>query len=171
MRFKMGLIIMVFIMAGKLSGNIKVAGRLLIPAAGGVEKSYQGVLTITRAVIRIECYKKIFQPFNEFDAPKQTRLNINTSEVVRIEIDEREKKIYLRVENSFVQRYRNIINLESRFVGFSVDTGHLYKEFWAIIFAYEKPLDIGYLDEQVLNSINQQAVPVYTKHCFYSTGI
>lgn len=167
MRFKMGLIIMVFIMAGKLSGNIKVAGRLLIPAAGGVEKSYQGVLTITRSLIRIECDKKIFQPFNEFDAPKQNRLNINTSDLSLIEIDEKEKKIYLVFEVSFVSSFRNILNLETRYLGYSTLTGHLYQEFWAIIFAYEK-LDLAYLDKEVLKSINNKVYPAYIKHFFYT---
>ncbi|UCH92933.1 MAG: hypothetical protein JSV88_21930 [Candidatus Aminicenantes bacterium] len=169
MRVKTGIIIMVFVMACQLSGEIKAAGKLLIPGAGSGEKSYKGVLTITRAVIRIECDKKIFQPFNQFDAPKQERLNIKASELLRIEINEKEKKIYLRVEDSFVSRYRNILNLESRHVGFSVSTGHLFKEFWAIIFAYENPLELSEIDKKVLNSINERVYPVYTKHCFYCT--
>jgi len=171
MRFKMGVVIMVIIMAGKLSGNIKIGGRLLIPTAGGGQKSYKGVLTITRSLIRIESDKQIFQPFNQFESPKQKRLNINTSEVVKIEIDEKEKKIYLRVESSFISRYRNILNLESRHVGFSFETGYIFREFWAIIFSYEKPLDIGFLDKKVLNSINQRAIPIYTKHCSYENEI
>ena len=39
MRFKMGVVIMVIIMAGKLSWNIKIGGKLLIPTAGGGQKS------------------------------------------------------------------------------------------------------------------------------------
>ncbi len=171
MRFKMGVIIMVIIMVGKLSGNIKIGGRLLIPIAGGGQKSYKGVLTITRSLIRIECDKQIFQPFNQFESPKQKRLNINTSEILRIEIDESEKMIYLRVESSFVSRYRNILNLEHRSLRYSVETGYIFKEFWAIIFSYEKPIDIGFLDKKVLNSINQRAIPIYTKHCSYENEI
>jgi len=175
-RFKMGVVILVIIMAvmllgkNKAAASIKVTGRLLIPTACGGKKSYKGVLTITKAVIMIECERKIFKPFNEFYALKQSRLNINTSEVVRIEINGKEKKIYLRVENSFLNKYRNIFNLECRHVGFDlVSYGHLYREFWAIIFDYEKPLDIGCLDKEVLNSINSRVYPVYTKHFFYST--
>jgi hypothetical protein len=172
----MGVVILVIIMAGLLLGKknavaaIKITGGLLIPTAGG-KQSYRGILTITRAKIRVECDRKIFKPFNEFDAPKQSWLNLDTSQVVRIEFDEKEKKIYLRVENSFVDKYRNLFNLEFRHVGFDIASyGHLYCEFWAIIFSYEKSLDIGCLDKEVLNSINSRVYPVYTKHYFYSTN-
>ena len=171
MRFKMGVVILIIIMSGKLSGNIKIDGTLLIPTAGDGQKSYKGVLTITRSLIRIECDKQIFQPFNQFESPKQKRLNINTSEVERIEIDEKEKKIYLRVESSFVSRYRNILNLEHRRLSFSVETGYIFREFWAIVFSYEKPLDIGFFDKKILNSINQRSIPIYTKHCSYENEI
>jgi hypothetical protein len=166
-RRKPTLIVMIILLMGQLLGNIKITGKLLIPAAIGGEKSYKGILTITRAKIRIECDKKIFQPFNEFEAPRQSRLNINASDLERIEIDEDEKKIYLRVKKSFVIRYRNILNLESRHVRFTFETGHVFTEFWAITFAYENPLDIGYLDKKVLNSINDRAYPVFTKYCSY----
>jgi hypothetical protein len=168
MRFKTAMAIMSILMVFQLFGDIKVTGELLIPTAGGGEKSYKGVLTITRALISIECDKKIFQPFNEFEAPKQKRLNINASEVVWIEINGKEKKIYLRVEDPFVSNYRNIFHLEVRSVGFSFDTGHVFKEFWAIIFSYEK-LDMKPPDEQVVNSINKQSMPLFTKHFIYST--
>lgn len=161
------LIIMVIILAGQLLGYIKVTGKLLIPAAIGGEKSYNGILTITRALIRVECDKKIFQTFNEFDTPRQSRLNINASDLARIEIDEDAKKIYLRVKKTFVIRYRNILNLESRHVKSNLLNGHVFIEFWAIIFTYEKPLDIGYLDKKVLKSINDRACPVFTKYCSY----
>jgi hypothetical protein len=172
------LIVMIIILVSQLLGEneaaaaIKVTGKLLIPTTGGGEKSYKGVLTITRAKIRIECDKKIFQPFNEFDAPRQERLNINASELERIEIDEKEKKIYLRVENSFMSRYRYICNLESGLVGrsFYYPFG-LFREFWAIVFTYEKPLDMSDLDEKVINSINNRVYPLFTKHCFWSTRI
>jgi len=160
---------MIILLVGQLLGNLKITGKLLIPTATGGEKSYKGVLTITRAKIRIECDQKIFQPLNELDAPRQARLNIKASDLETIEIDEKEKKIYLRVENSFVSRYRNICTLEARVVA-----GHstyypfgLFKEFWAIVFAYEKPFDISFLDKKVLESINGRAYPVFTKHCFY----
>lgn len=166
-RRKPTLIVMIFLLVGQLLGHIKITGKLLIPAAIGGVKSYKGVLTITRAKIRIECNKKIFQPFNEFEALRQSRLNINASELERIEIDEDEKKIYLRVKNSFVIRYRNILNLESRHITFTFYDGYVFTEFWAIIFAYEKPLDIGYLDRKVLKSINDRAYPVFTKYCSY----
>jgi hypothetical protein len=163
------IIMVIILLTGQLLGDIKAAGKLLIPTAKG-NKPYNAVIIITRALVRIECEKKIFQPFN-LDAPKQQRLNINASELVRIEIEQKEKKIYLRVENSFVSRYRNILNLESRFIHFTLVDGHVFSEFWAIIFAYEKPLDIDILDKEVLNSINERVYPVYTKHCFYSTRI
>jgi hypothetical protein len=107
-RRKMVLIVMVIVLGGQLLGNIKVTGRLLIPTAEG-QKPYKAVMVITRAVVRIECEKKIFQPFN-LDAPTQQRLKINASDLVRIEIDERERKIYLITEHSFINRHRNIIN-------------------------------------------------------------
>lgn len=175
-RRKPVLIVMVIILVGQLlweieaAAAIKVTGKLLIPNAGGREKSYNCVLTITRALIRIECDKKIFQPFNEFDAPRESRLNIKASDLERIEIDEDEKKIYLRVENSFVSRHRNICNLESSVVGrsFYYPFG-LYREFWAIVFAYEKSLDLSNLDEKVINSINNRVYSVFTKYWFWST--
>jgi len=165
---KMGVVIMVIVMHCQLSGNIKITGKLLIPTTGGGEKSYKGVLTITRAKIRIECDQKIFQPFNKFDAPRQARLNIKASDLETIEIDEKEKRIYLRVENSFVSRYRNICTLKSEFVtrSFNYPFG-LFKEFWALVFAYEKPLDISFLDKKVLESINGRAYPVFTKYSSY----
>jgi hypothetical protein len=161
------LIIMVIILAGQLFGFIKITGKLLIPDAIGGEKSYKCVLTITRAKIRIECDKEIFQPFNEFDAPRQSRLNIKASDLETIEIDENDKKIYLRVKKAFVIRYRNILNIESGYVRFSFETGHVFTEFWVIIFSYENPFDIGYLDKKVLKSINDRAYPVFTKYCSY----
>jgi hypothetical protein len=167
-RRKPTLIVMIFLLVGQLLGHIKITGKLLIPAAIGGEKSYKGVLTITRAKIRIKCDQKIFQPFNEFEAPRQSRLNIKASDLERIEIDEDEKKIYLRVKNSFVIRYRNICTLKSEFVTRSFDYPFgLFKEFWALVFAYEKPLDISFLDKKVLNSINGRAYPVFTKYSSY----
>lgn len=172
LRRKPALIFMVTIVVCQLLGEVKVAaeikaaGKLLIPSAAG-EKSYKGVLRITRAVIRIECDEKIFKPFN-LDEPGRKQLNIKASEIIKIEIDEKEKKIYLRVENSFVQRYRNIFNLVTWFSTYSIFSGDLYTEFWAIIFAYENPFNIGFLDREVLNSINSRVNPVYTKHYFYS---
>ena len=164
---KMVLIVIFIILVGQLLGNIKVTGRLLIPTAEG-QKPYKAVMVITRAVVRIECDKKIFQPFN-LDAPRQQRLNINASDLVRIEIDERERKIYLRVKHFFIDRHRNIINQKVEFISITAYYGHLYKEFWAITFAYDKPLDIGYLDQKVIDSINHRAYPVFTKYYFYST--
>jgi hypothetical protein len=168
----MAVIIMVSIIALLLLGKseadaaIKPSGRLLIPSADGGQKAYKAVLMIKRSLIRIECDKKIFQPFNEFDAPKQNRLDINTSELMSIKIDAKEKKIYIIVEISSVSRYRNILNLETRYLGYSCLSGHAYKEFWAIIFVYDK-LDMDYLDQEVLNLINNRAGIVYTKHFFY----
>lgn len=168
------LVVMIIIVVGQLLGGskaaaaIKITGRLLIPIAKGKQRSYRGVLTITRAKIRVECDKKIFQPLNEFTAPKQKRLDIDTSELLEIEIDKDEKKIYLKVKKTFVSRYRNILNLEARHIHFSFMNGHVYIEFWAVIFAYEKPLNLSDLDKKVINSINNSVYPVYTKHFFYT---
>jgi hypothetical protein len=168
------LVIMIIIVVGQLLGEtkaaaaIKITGRLLIPTAKSRQRPYQAVLKITRAKIRVECDKRIFQPFNEFAAPKQKRLDIDTSELLEIEIDEDKKKIYLKVKNSFVIRYRNICNLESRLVGRSFyHPFGLFREFWAIIFAYEKPLDMSDLDEQVINSINNSVYLINTRYFFY----
>ncbi|MGD2090030.1 MAG: hypothetical protein PVH61_27890 [Candidatus Aminicenantes bacterium] len=167
-RRKPTLIVMIILLVGQLLGNIKITSKLLMPTTGGGEKSFKGVLTITRAKIRIECHKKIFQPFNEFDAPRQSRLNINAADLEKIEIDEDEKKIYLRVKKTFVSRYRNICTLKSEFVTRSLyHPFGLFKEFWAIAFAYEKPLDISFLDKKVLESINGRSYPVFTKYYSY----
>ena len=129
-RRKPTLIVMIILLVGQLLGNIKITGKLLIPTTGGGEKSYKGVLTITRAKIRIECDQNIFQPFNEFNAPRKARLNIKASDLETIENNEDKKKIYLRVKKTFVSRYRNICTLKSEFVTRSLyHPFGLFKEF------------------------------------------
>jgi len=79
------LIFMIIILAGQLLGEIKsAAGELLIPTAKGKEKPYRGIITITGTEILIECREKVFQLFNEPDAPKQAKIRMNTAEVERI---------------------------------------------------------------------------------------
>jgi hypothetical protein len=137
---KTGVIIMVIIMvAGQLLGEIRAAGKLLIPTAKG-EKQYDAVITITRAEIMIECAKKIFQPFNEFDVPKQAKIKVSTAEVEEIQIQK--NKIFIASKESFWKRYRNISHhyYKSKYAGF-LSWENI--QIWVLIFVVDNPADIA----------------------------
>ena len=105
---KMGVVIMVIVMACQLSGEIKsVVGELLVPTATG-ETRYKGIITITSAVIEIECQEKIFQLFNESNQPNQEAIRINTSEVERISLQGNGVVIF--PNPPLCNRYRNLLH-------------------------------------------------------------
>jgi hypothetical protein len=147
------LIIMVIILlTGQLLGQIKAkaAGKLIITTANG-EKPYDAVITMTRAEIMIECAKKIFQPFNEFDAPKQAKIKVCTAEVEEIQIQE--NKIIIVTKDSFWKRYRNISTqvYKSKYHGFLYWS---YIQKWALIFVVDNPADIGCIEDDLIKHIN-----------------
>ncbi|MGD2086066.1 MAG: hypothetical protein PVH61_07775 [Candidatus Aminicenantes bacterium] len=102
------LIIMVIILVGQLLGEVKAAaGKLLIPTAEGKEKPYRGAITITRAEILIECQEKIFQLFNDSNAPKQAKIRIDTAEVERISLQGNGVIIFPKAP--LCNRHRNLL--------------------------------------------------------------
>lgn len=117
-RRKPGIVFLVIILAAaNLLGQIKAKGKFLILTAGGV-KPYDGVLTVNNIDIRIECDKKIFQRFNEFDAPKDSKIIINKAEIRFIHIQE--NKVYIATENSFTIKYRNVFRRIYTYMGLFV---------------------------------------------------
>ena len=141
-------------MTGQLLGEIKVAGQLLIPGAAG-EKPYSCVIFVTKAAIVIECNKKIFQPFNQFDAPKQTKIIINMAEVEGIQFQSRKRKMYLITKDSFSILYRNVFNRVSKIIGF--DSLYLIcVENWALIFRVDNPGEIKVLGEELMKILGKR---------------
>lgn len=149
------LIVMVIILACQLLGEVKAAaGKLLIPTAGG-EKPYNCVMVITLAGIEIECASKIFQPFNQFDTPKQAKIMMNTAEIEEIQIQNRKNKIYIITTDSFCIRHRNIFNRASKVIGFE----YLFPvtvENWALILTLDNPADIGAVGEALIKVIGKR---------------
>ena len=149
---KTGIAAIVIILAasnltGKI-GEIKATGSLLIPTASG-EKLYKGVITITRTEIEIECDKKIFRPFNEFEVPKQAKIRVNTVEVERICIQEND--ILILPGEPLYRRYRYLFHeiMEICFWCFP------YKK--ALIFSLDNRADIGPAGIEIFRLINKQS--------------
>lgn len=145
------IVMVIIFLTGHLLGNIKVAGKLLIPTAKG-KKKYRAVITFTRAEICIECYKKIFQPLNEFDTPKQAKIVINTTEVEEIQTQIQSNKIYIIPKDSYTIRYRNVFNRASKTVGV-VSFIPITVENWALIFVVDNPADIKTIGESLIKII------------------
>ncbi len=151
-KYLFGLIVL--LVAGHVLGQMqfKTAGRLLIPSAGG-DKSFKGVITITSSGIWIECEKKIFQSFNEFNTPKQAKIKVNMTEIERIHIQGNE--VFIVTEASFWNRYRNISYLvyEGRF-SFNMEFKNIQK--WALIFILDNPADIEAAEEELKKVIGER---------------
>lgn len=141
--------LVILFMAGYVFGQMKVPGKLFIPTAGGT-KSYQAVIAITRTEIVIECREKIFQPFNEFNAPKHGKVKVKTAELYGIELYE--NKIHIFARDSFFHRYRNIFI--RGWVIRSIHDGP--REKWAIVFITDNLDGIGAAGEKLVESINKQ---------------
>lgn len=149
-RRKPGIMALVIILVVSNLLGIKAAGKLLIPTAGG-EKSYRGVITITRAEIKIECDKKIFQLLNEFNSPKTGEINVNTAEVEKVCLQE--KTIFILPETNFHQRYRHLFHPCERLINvmyFIVEKKN------AMIFIIDNPDDIDFLGKKVIKLINKR---------------
>jgi hypothetical protein len=152
MRFKMGVIIMVIVLTGQVFGEIKsAAGELLVPTATG-ETRYRGAITITQSVIEIECQEKIFQLFNESNAPKQEAIIINISEVERISLQGNGVVIFPKTP--LCNRYRNL--LHRVIVGLILSSKRM-----AFIFVIDMDIfkKIGSNDRELIDRINKRNDP------------
>lgn len=152
-RRKPVLIIMIIILVGQLLGEVKAAaGKLLIPTAAG-EKPYNCVMVITQTGIEIECALKIFKPFNQFDAPKQAKIKVNTAEVEEVQIYM--NKIYISTHEPFWRKYRNILqHLYHRKYAGCLE--YRYIEKWVLLFALDNPADIGAVGEALITIIGER---------------
>ena len=147
------MIIMVIILfTGQLIGEIKAAGKLLIPTANG-KKLYNAVITIKRAEVMIECEKKIFQPLNEFDVPKQAKIKVSTVEIYKIEFNKEKNEIYLIAEDSLCQRFKHLLLPVWRIIQWF--PYHEEKK-EAFIFIMNNPKDIVRNKEDLIKHINER---------------
>lgn len=147
-------IIMVIVMVYQLLGEIKAAVKLLITTANG-EKPYNCVMIISKSEISLECDKKIFQLFNEFETPKQSKIKLDTAEVEEIQIQIQNKKIYIITKESFTIQYRNIFNRASKTVGFS-SLFPVTVENWALIFVVDNPVNIKAIGDELIKIIGER---------------
>ncbi|UCH93988.1 MAG: hypothetical protein JSV88_27480 [Candidatus Aminicenantes bacterium] len=144
----------IIMLLGQILGEIRAVGKLLIPGANG-EKQYDTVITFTQAEIMIKCTKKIFQPFNEFDTPKQSKIKLNTAEVEEIQIQIQNNRIFIITKDSFTIRYRNVFNRASKVIGLE----YLFPvtvEKWALIFVVDNPADIKAIGEELIKIIGKR---------------
>jgi hypothetical protein len=114
---------------------------------------YDAVITITRAEILIECDKKIFQPFNEFDVPKKAKIKVSMVEVEEIQIQK--NKIFIATKESFWKRYRNISHhyYKSKYAGF-LSWENI--QIWVLIFVVDNPADIKAIGEELIKIIGER---------------
>jgi hypothetical protein len=141
--------LVILFMAGYALGQVKAAGKLLIPTAD-IKKPYQAVITITRAEIVIECQEKIFQLFNKFKAPKHRKIRVKTAELSRLYVFE--NTIYILTKDAFFFRYRNIFMRCWQRIGIHYGP----KERWAIIFITDDPEAMGAEAKELIKAINKQ---------------
>jgi len=143
-------LIMLFL-TGYVLGQIEVkaAGKFLIPTAGGV-KEYEGVITFTKAGVEIECQKKIFQPFNEFDTPKQRKLSIAPADLKEIWFDKK-NNIGLFPSESFYNRYRNM------FFRYARKYSLMYEPYieYVLVFVLNDPGAIDNEDKKLILFLNK----------------
>jgi hypothetical protein len=107
-------LIIVLIMVTHLLGVTNVTGKLLIPTAEGIEP-YKCVIVVTPSAIVLECEKKIFQPLNQFDSPKERKIKLNITEIQKVEIQSPAHRIYIITGDSFFMRYRNYYHKATMF--------------------------------------------------------
>ncbi len=131
-------------------GQIKVVGKIVIPTASG-EKAYKAVIKITQEEITIECRKKIFQLFNEFNTPWYQNLKVKTSEISNIKVSKNE--IYLISEANFYQRYRHLFHQVEKILRFFPYKSEMKN---AIIFIMDNPADIGDREKKSIEYINKK---------------
>ncbi|NIM17294.1 MAG: hypothetical protein GTO45_35270 [Candidatus Aminicenantes bacterium] len=142
--------LIIFLVSGHLLGQIKAAGKLIIPSADG-DKHFKAVIRITPTELEIECSEKIFRRFNAFHTPKYRKMRVNTMEISEICVSE--GTIFILPEDDFYLRYRNLFNPVWRIVRFiPLDE----EEKMALIFIMDNPADIGSSGMELLDSINKR---------------
>jgi hypothetical protein len=133
-------------------GQIKAVGKILIPTASG-EKCYDAVINITQDKVEIECSKKIFQLFNEFDTPLYRKLKVNNEEISNISVSGSENEILIITKSNFYQRYKHlfipVVRLKSIIPYVSERRN-------AIIFTMDNPTDIGDKEKELFKFINKK---------------
>ena len=142
--------LVIILLASHLLGQVKAAGKLLIPTAGGI-KSYKCHITIKRREIKIECNKKIFQQFNEFNSTKTGIIKVNTEEIERICVQE--DTIFILPKANFHQQYRHLFIPCERLI--SVIYLVVEKKN-AMIFIMDNPAVINFLGKRLIKRINEQ---------------
>ncbi|MCP4155449.1 MAG: hypothetical protein GY757_47435 [bacterium] len=73
------------------------------------------MITITKETITIECDKKLFRAFNEFDTPRKKKLTISIEKVNRIHLQTYE--VLIVPVTSLYERYRNLFH-DTRYMSF-----------------------------------------------------
>ena len=143
-------ILVILLVSGHLSGQIKAAGKLIIPTANG-DKPYKAVICITRSELEIECSEKIFRHFNAFNTPKYKKMRVNTMEISEICVSE--ETIYILPEDDFYRRYRNFFHPVYRIAIF---WPLVEEEKMALMFIMDNPADIDSSARELLKSINKR---------------
>jgi len=140
--------------------EIKIKGKFLIPKFFEGAREYIGVITFARNGIEIECQEKIFQPFNEFDAPKHRKLEIKLGEFNGIEIKGETKKIIINIPNWYILkdrkkslylRYRNMFFHFYRPITVGFDPG--YHVDYGLEFMFDNPDDIGVSEKKFFRAL------------------
>jgi len=144
--------VVIIILFGQLFGEITAPCKLIIPTAKGV-KGYDAVITVTQMEIMINCSKKIFQPFNEFDVPRQSKIKLPTVEVYKIQISIKKNEILLLDEGSLYQQYKHLFHPVWRTVQF-LPYHEERKE--ALIFIMDNPAAIKTLSEELIKVIGNR---------------
>jgi hypothetical protein len=148
---KLGMTVLIIIfVSGHVYGQIKAAGKLLIPTAYG-EKQYKAVIRITRSHIEIECKEKIFRLFNAFNTPRYRKLRVNTAEVREICVSK--GKIFILPGDEFYRRYRNLFYPVWRILSYLYS---IIEEKMALIFIMDNPDDMGAAAKELLESISNK---------------
>jgi hypothetical protein len=152
---KLVIIILILILTvGLLLGlkQVKATGKILIPTAIG-NRSYKATFTITKDKIEIECRKKIFRCFNDFESPMYRKLEFNTEDIEEITIDK--NNILIFPCQSLYQRYRNIFHPIMKFLGFFSSSPY-YTEMQGIIFTLDNVDHVKAEFDKFFKVINNQ---------------
>lgn len=163
------IVLIMLFMVGYALGQteVKIKGKFLIPKAVEGERGYIGAITFTRNGIEIECQEKIFQLFNEFDAPKHRKLEIKLGEFIDIEIMGETKKIIIHMPNmhilkdrkkSLYLRYRNMFFHFYVPITVSFDPG--YHVDYGLEFMIDNPDDIGVSEKKFFRALVNRSLKV-----------
>lgn len=84
--------------------SLKAPGVFVLNTAGKFNH-FKGTIEITGKGIKIECKKKIFRPYNDFDKPLSRKFFVPVRELGKVEF--RKGTFFLYTGRSFYDRYRN----------------------------------------------------------------